>query len=227
MDVLEKLRDAGALSVDSHFIYTSGRHGSAYINLDPLLPDVSTLAALCQDLAKPFRGTVDTVIAPAVGAIPLAVLTAVALSADGDPVTAVWADKVEGGFAVERAGFAERLTGRRVLIVEDLLTTGGSVAAVCQAAQRHGAVLVGIGALCNRGNVTAAQLDVPQLHTLASVDFGSADADDCGLCAAGVPIVENIGHGREFRAQRPNYVGGYVRLGTAIGGGSPRYGGPA
>ena len=213
MDALQVLTDAGAVSVEQHFVYTSGKHGSTYINLDPLLPDVVVMTDLCHELASPFIGDVDVVAAPAVGAIVLAVLTAQALSASGASVPAVWADKTgEGDFSFTRIGFGERVSGRRVLVVEDLITTGGSVIKVAQEVERVGGNVIGVSAVCNRGNITAGQLSVPRLHVLAEVGFNSFMPDACPLCADGVPVVEDIGHGSEFRRQHPDYSGGFTQI---------------
>lgn len=212
MDLLRELRRAGAVLADSHFVYTSGRHGATYIDLDRLLPDLVTMTELCRNLAEPFRGRADVVAAPATGAIPLAVLTAQALAQDAEPVDAVWADKTDQGFVIERAGFAERLRGRRTLVVEDLLTTGSSVAGVLDALRNCEATVVGVSVVCNRGGVTARQLGVSQLNALADIAFTAFDPASCPLCQAQVPIVEEVGHGREFRRAQPSYAGGYVQL---------------
>ncbi len=213
MDVLQELESARAVLTGRHFVYKSGKHGSGYINMDMVFPDVSLTRQLCALLADPFRGEgIEVVAAPAVGGIVLAALTALALDGPARGVAAVWADKDGDGFAFERAGFADRLAGRTVLVVEDLLTTGGSVLKVCRQVERSGGTVRGVSVVCNRGGVTAEQLGVPRLEALASVDFEAVDESDCELCRAGVPIVADVGHGAEFEAGRPDYAGGYVRL---------------
>jgi orotate phosphoribosyltransferase len=209
LDVLAELDRVGAILLDRHFVYKSGKHGSGYINMDPLFPDVALVSAICAELVRPFAGEFDTVASPATGGVVLAFAAA---SQAGSDVAAVWADKSEQGFAFERAGFAQHLTGKRVLVVEDLLTTGGSVIGVCREVERHGGTLVGVSAICNRGGVTAARLGVPRLEALATVSFEAVAAQECPLCAARVPIVEDIGHGAEYKAQHPDHPGGYVTL---------------
>ena len=68
----------------------------------------------------------------------LAVLSARAFADKGEDVAITWADKADGEFIFERAGFAQKLVGKRVLVVEDLLTTGGSVDKVCRAVEAAG-----------------------------------------------------------------------------------------
>jgi orotate phosphoribosyltransferase len=215
MNVLHELDRAGAVLLDRHFVYTSGKHGSGYINMDPIFPDLYVLSGFCRGLGKPFRDDDVAVIAgAATGGIPLAVLTALGLSG-GNPAlapAAVWADKTDEGFAFERAGFAGRLANERVLVVEDLLTTGGSVIKVCREAEKHGAKIVGVSVIVNRGGLSAKQLGVPRLESLASVSFQAVDADVCELCRDHVPIVEDVGHGSNYRNTHPDYPGGYIKL---------------
>lgn len=71
---------------------------------------------------------------------------------------------------------------------------------------------MGVAAICNRGGATAEDLGVPCLEAQASVEFEAFDANNCPLCAANKPIVEDIGHGASYKADHPKYAGGYVRL---------------
>ncbi|MGH7866945.1 MAG: phosphoribosyltransferase family protein [Candidatus Dormibacteraceae bacterium] len=160
----------------------------------------------------PFQGEFDTVTAPAVGGVVLSVLSALAAGKNGVPIAAVWAEKRGEGFVFDRMGFAEQLTGKRVLVLEDFLTTGGSVLKVCRAAAALGAKLVGVSVICNRGGVTAAQLGVPRLEALAAIDFSSVPPEECELCRDRVPIVQDIGHGDSYKAEHPDYPGGYIKL---------------
>ncbi len=212
MDILQELDKAGAVYLDRHFIYTSGKHGSGYINLDPIYTNVSLVSDLCRELIAPFHGQVDTVAAPAVGGIVLAVLSARAFADKGEDVAITWADKADGEFIFERAAFAQKLVGKRVLVVEDLLTTGGSVDKVCRTVEAAGGQLVGISVVCNRGDLTAEKLGVPKFEALASVSFSAMDPASCELCDKKVPIVEDIGHGADYKVEHPGYTGGYIKL---------------
>lgn len=208
MDVLKKLEEIGAVFTDKHFVYASGKHGSGYINMDLMFPNVTLVAELCQNLVQPFEGQFDVIAAPATGGIELGVLSALAAGKPG-----VWADKDgNGGFIFERAGFVEAIKGKRVLIVEDLLTTGGSVEKVAREVEKVGGSVVGISVVCNRGGVTAEGLKVPELHALASVNFAAEDPATCSLCAANEPIVSNMGHAEEYKNDHPDYAGGYITL---------------
>lgn len=210
LDILAELYRVGAVLLGYHFVYKSGKHGDGYVNMDPLFTDVELVDRICAELVRPFENEYDTMAGPATGGVLLAY--ACAMQTPGQKVAAVWADKCGDGFAFERAGFAQRLTGQQVLVVEDLLTTGGSVKKVCEAARMLGANIVGVTAICNRGGVTAEQLGVPRLETLAEVNFTAVDPDQCPLCKLRVPIVADIGHGAEYKTAHPNYKGGYATL---------------
>jgi orotate phosphoribosyltransferase len=167
MDVLEELDRAGAVLLDRHFVYKSKKHGSGYINLDPLFPNVGLVSKFCSSLVGPFaEDGIQTIAAPAVGGIVLAVLAAKSLDTGWgkESPAAIWADKDGDDFVFERAGFIEHLTGKRVLVVEDLLTTGGSVLKVCREAEKQGAEIAGVSVICNRGD----------RRTVGSASLGSA-----------------------------------------------------
>lgn len=207
MDVLAELEKIGAVFTGKHFVYASGKHGPGYINMDIMFPHTALVSELCKDLAAPFVGQFDSIAAPATGGIVLSVLTALNTGTKG-----VWADKAGDGFAFERAGFAEQIKGKRVLVVEDLLTTGGSVEKVCREIEKAGGSVVGVSVVCNRGGVTAEALKVPQLNALATVSFEAVEPDACELCTAQVPIVEDMGHGDDYKAAHLDYPGGYIKL---------------
>lgn len=215
MDILKVLEGAGAVLLNRHFVYKSGKHGSGYINMDPLFTDILLLREIGFELTRHYWDNgngYDTVAAPAVGGIVLAMATADQSPRHNKYPAFVWADKKGDDFVFERAGFTNHLKNKRVLAVEDLLTTGGSVIKVCRAAERHGAEIIGVSAIVNRGGVTAKDLGVPRLESLASVSFEAIEASNCPLCAQAVPIVEDIGHGAEFKENNPDYPGRYDKL---------------
>jgi orotate phosphoribosyltransferase len=205
---------AGAVLQDKHFVYKSGKHGPGYINMDPIYMNPFMMADIARKLLTPFDETViNTIAAPAVGGVALVTYAGVeAAIRYPDEIRIVWADKDGKDFRFERAGFVEQLKGKRVLVVEDLLTTGGSVVAVCREVEKEGGHVVGVSAICNRGGITAEQIGVPRLEALVEVNFSAVDVLDCELCAQFVPIVTDIGHGAAFEEENPHYKGGFVKL---------------
>lgn len=213
MNIFEELERVGSVYTEKHFVYSSGKHGSGYINMDPLFVQTELGRKIGQALAKPYADQFDTVAGPATGGIILAQWTAAAASTADVPIATVWADKIgDGKFDFERSGFVEQIKGKRVLVVEDLLTTGGSVEKVCRLVESYGGQLVGVSVVCNRGGVTAADLGVPQLEALANISFEAQDPERCELCAQNIPIIEDIGHGDDYKDAHPEYAGGYQKL---------------
>lgn len=141
-------------------------------------------------------------IAPAIGGVILSQWIAFHLEDLTNKQTlAVYAEKSEdhGRTFVIRRGYDQLIRGKRVLVAEDVLTTGGSVKKVIHAVRAAGGIVVGIGALCNRGDVAFQDIDdPPELISLMNVHFESWDELACELCAKQVPINTTIGKGLEF-----------------------------
>jgi orotate phosphoribosyltransferase len=194
----EILAESGAVITGSHVVYTSGRHGSAYVNKDAVYPHTDRVSELCRLLAEATRDTrPEVVCGPALGGIILAQWTGHHLGA-----LAVYAEKLPDGGLGLRRGYDRLVAGRRVLVVEDVLNTGGSVRQAVDAARAAGGEVVAVAALCNRGAVTAVDLDVPVVISLVELSLDSWDAGACPLCRERVPIDTRVGKGREFLAAR-------------------------
>lgn len=203
-DVLDLLERVGAFR-KGHFVLTHGRHTDTYINKDAMYPYTRETSTLCLAMAQKFRDSdVDAVIGPAVGAAILSQWVAYHLSEiHGKDVLAVYADKDGvGGFILKR-GYNALIAGKRVIVIEDLMTTGGSVRKVIDIVRANGSEVVGVGVVCNRGNVTPAQIgNPPKLVSLVNVELDSWEASECALCERKIPINQDIGHGREFVAKK-------------------------
>ena len=198
--VLKILNKAQAVITDSHIVYTSGRHGSAYVNKDAVYPHTMETSALCRMIASEFvEDGIDVVVAPAVGGVILSQWTAHHLTAlSGYEVLGIYADKTEDGFIIKR-GYDKLIAGKRVLVVEDVIDTGGSVQKTVAAVRACGGIVVGVGALCNRGDATPESLgDVPGLVALMEVTLDAWDEADCPLCKKHVPINTDVGKGLDF-----------------------------
>jgi orotate phosphoribosyltransferase len=192
------LAEAHAMITGSHIVYTSGKHGSAYVNKDAVYPNTARVAELCRflaDAAAPHRP--EIVCGPAMGGIILAQWTGHHLG-----LPAVYAEKRGDGGMVLKRGYDKLVAGKRVLVVEDVLNTGGSIKETIAAVREAGGDVVAAAALVNRGAVTAAQVGAPALTALLDVTLDAWDADACPLCRDGVPINTDVGKGREFLAQR-------------------------
>ncbi len=185
IDVLETMQATGALK-HGHFLYASGRHGEIYLEKFDLLRDPAATVELCAGFADAFRGArVDVVVGPTTGGILLAFETARQLG-----VKAAYAERGTDG--VSGREFRRGTTfepGSRILVVDDILTTGGSVGETLDALERHPVEVVGIGVMVDRSAGQTRFGDIP-LHALAAHEFASWLADECPLCAQSVPLVK-------------------------------------
>lgn len=208
-EVMAKFAEVGAVITASHLVYTSGKHGSAYVDKDAIYPFVNVTADLCQsliDLAArdDWMKDVAVIIGPERGGIILSQWTAYHLARlTGNVVWGVYAEKTDDGKAfLIKPRWLQHVQGKYALVVEDVLTTGGSARKVVELVQTMGGLVQGVIALCNRGGVTAGDLNVPKLCSLVHVNLDSWDEADCPLCRDGVPINTQVGHGQEFLARQ-------------------------
>lgn len=197
MDLLKKLSEVNALIKDSHIVYTSGKHGSSYVNKDAIYPYTKLTSELCFEIAKHYEGKeIDIVVAPAIGAVILCQWVAFHLSELEDrAVFSVYAEKTDNGsdFVIKR-GYDLLLKNKNCLVVEDVINTGGSILKVIRKVRELGGNVIGAGALCNRGGVTAHDLDqVPELYSLVNIELEAWDPSQCPLCQQGVPLNTNVG----------------------------------
>ena len=203
-EVLELLQKVGAFRA-GHFVFTSGLHADTYVNKDALYPYTKETSRLCREIAARFKDkNIEVVLGPAVAAAVLSQWTAYHLTElTGREVYAVYADKDGAGGFVVRRGYDQIIKGKNVLIVEDLTTTGGSIKKVVDAARAGGANVVGAIALCNRGNVTKEGAGNPEIFDqLLKVELDQWPAESCELCARGIPVNTEVGHGKQFLAQK-------------------------
>lgn len=197
------LEQCGAILRGGHFVYTSGRHGSAYVNKDAVYPHTLAVEDLCSHVAFEFRHHgVEAVVGPAIGGTILSQWMARCLMYETRSireVLALYAEKSPVGTFALRRGYDRLVAGRRVLVVEDVVTTGGSVRGVVEAVKAAGGIVAGVACLVNRGGVTAEQVGSPgPLVSLVDLPLESWDAGECPLCRAGVPVDVEVGKGREF-----------------------------
>lgn len=205
-EVLQILGKVGAVIADSHIVYTSGLHGTAYVNKDAVYPHTAETSRLCRAIAERFADdNVQVVIAPAIGGVILSQWTAYHLTKmTSREVFGVYAEKSEGGdtFVIKR-GYDKLIAGKNVLVVEDVLTTGGSAKKVVEATRAIGGNVIGLGVLCNRGGIVPQDVaDVPKLTALINVKLDVYDEAACPLCQQGIPINTTVGKGREFLARK-------------------------
>lgn len=178
-DITRIFKAAGGLW-EGHFAYASGRHGKAYFQCARVsqYPEYNEL--LCEELALRFQDQgIDVVLGPAVGGIIISYEMARQLKA-----RSVFAERVEGKMTLRRG--LEINQGEKVLLVEDVVTTGGTVKELMPVVLDRGAEIVGIAAFVNR-NPQRVQFDYP-LETLLSLTVVDYLPEECPLCKAEVPL---------------------------------------
>ena len=181
-ELLKIFEDCGAL-MKGHFLLTSGLHSPRYLQcaLVTQYPDVCE--TLCAQLAEKLRDVrADVAIGPAMGGIVPAYEMARALGMPG-----VFMERNSDGVMTLRRGF--RLNpGANVIVVEDVMTTGGSVAEVVSAAEKAGATVVAVGCLVDRGGLK--RFGGKRTASLLEIDVPTYPARDCPLCREGLPLVK-------------------------------------
>lgn len=184
-EMKELLRKTGAM-LEGHFLLTSGLHSPMYVEKFNLLQQPMYTEQLCRELAARFADDrVETVLGPMTGGILLAHEVGKALG-----TRAIFTEREQGRMTLRR-GF--RLAPQeRVLIVEDVVTTGGSVREVMDVVRAAGATSVGVGLLIDRsgGRADFGVRVGERVEALVHLDVPTYTPDACPLCQDGVPLTE-------------------------------------
>lgn len=180
-EAIEVFTESRAL-LTGHFRLTSGRHSGQYMQCAQVLQYPKYAARLCQDLAEKFDGTkVDVVIGPAMGGIVVSYEVGRVLG-----VRSFFTEREQGAMALRR-GFTIS-PGERVLVVEDVVTTGGSVREVIDVVREKGGEVVGVGVLVDRSN-GKADFGV-KTESVLQMEIESYEPENCPLCEMGLPLVK-------------------------------------
>ena len=179
-ELLDLYRRSGAL-LEGHFRLTSGLHSPGYLQCALVLQHPQHAEALGRAIAERTRELRPTVVlSPALGGVVIGHEVARALG-----VRAIFAERQDGALMLRR-GFVVA-ENDRVLVVEDVVTTGGSTRETIQVARAAGGHVVGAGSIVNRG--TGAPLDVPYV-ALLEIALPTYEPDTCPLCAQGLPVIK-------------------------------------
>lgn len=178
-DFLTLLRTTGVV-MDGHFLLTSGKHSDRFLQCARLMEDPVRATRVGEMLAHLFScEKVDRVIGPAMGGVLLAHETARALG-----VRALFAEPEEGKMVLRR-GFS-LAPGERVLVVEDVVSTGGSVQKVLDLLASFPVVVVGVGIIIDR-SAGKVSFGVPS-RSLVEMEVAAFDPEVCPLCREGIPL---------------------------------------
>ncbi|KJS48908.1 orotate phosphoribosyltransferase [Desulfosporosinus sp. BICA1-9] len=178
---LDIFRKSSAL-LEGHFLLTSGKHSAQYMQCAQVLQYPERAAILAEGLASVFRDLeIQTVIGPATGGILVSHEVAKALG-----VRSLFTER-ENGIMRLRRGFTLS-PGERVLVVEDVITTGGSVREVLSVVREFEAIPVGVGVLVDRTGGTV-DFGLPQ-SSIIQLEIQAYEAQECPLCAQGIPAIK-------------------------------------
>lgn len=200
-DVLSIFKQTGGYITGSHIVYTTGKHGAEYLNKDAIYPHTHLISSICREIAQRFKDKqIDVVAAPALGGIILSQWTAHHLSElTRKEVLGVYTEKTPDKNQIFTRGYDTLVKGKRVLVVEDVTTTGGSVMKVAKSVQQAGGEVVSVCVIANRNKeqVNSQTMGFP-FHALADIGMQAWDEAECPLCKQGVAINTTVGKGREY-----------------------------
>ena len=169
--------------MEGHFLLTSGLHSPRYVEKFNVLQKPVYTEKLCRAMAEKFKdANIETVVGPVTGGILLAHETGKALG-----TRAIFTER-ENGKMTFRRGFTLH-EGERVLIVEDIVTTGGSIREVIDVVKEHGGIPVAVSMLVDRSGGKATFGDVPST-ALLHMDVQTYKPEECQLCKAGIPMTK-------------------------------------
>ncbi len=178
--MLKLLKKTGAL-LEGHFVLSSGLHSQKYIQCASVLKHPNHAEKLCRQLAQRFKGQkVDVVIAPAIGGILVSYELARALGA-----RSVFTERKDAKMRLRR-NFKIK-NGEKVLVAEDVITTGGSTKEVIDVVKSSGGDVIGVACLINRSDKEGLFGNL-KLQSLLKIKIETYPADACPLCKKKIPI---------------------------------------
>lgn len=180
-DILEHFSGTNAL-LEGHFILSSGLHSPQYLQCALALQFPTDAAKFARQIAEQNRDIeIDTVASPAIGGLVIGFAVAAAMN-----VRFIWTERQNGEMSVRR-GFTVK-PGERILVVEDVITTGGSTRECIAAVESNGGKVVAAASIVDRSN-GVADVGVPRTE-LVRLDVPSYSPDVCPMCAQGLEAVK-------------------------------------
>jgi len=180
-NILEIFLKTNAL-LNGHFLLTSGRHSNQYFQCALVLQHPEHNETICRLIAEHFKDfEIDVVISPAIGGIIVGQEVARLLGKKS-----VFAEREDKTLTLRRGFQIEE--GKKYLVCEDVVTTGGSVFEVIDIVKKAGGIVVGVGFIVDRSN-NKVQFGVPQFSTL-QLEVVSYQPEDCPLCKENIPVIK-------------------------------------
>ncbi len=181
-DMLQMYEDAGAL-LSGHFVLSSGRHSAHYLQSALVLMHPQHATTLAAELIKAIDADdYDMVVSPAIGGLVIGQEVARQLN---KPF--IFTERKEGEMQMRRGFVITK--GAKLLVVEDVITTGGSVRECIEVVRGFGGEPVTILAVVDRAPAQEGRFDIPH-HTVIHLDVETFDADHCPMCKEGIPAIK-------------------------------------
>jgi len=206
--IMQILTKVGAIITNSHIVYTSERHGNAYINKDALYTHTKETSQLCKIMAEQYDANkIDVVIGPIIGGVVLSQWVAHHLNSnrsEGETL-ALYAEKEGEGEdkkLVIKRGYDAYIPGKNIVVVEDVITTGGSAGKVIEIVKALGGNVIALSALCNRGGIKPSDIGNVPIHALTTITMDSWTEQECPLCKEKIAINTSVGKGKIFLQKR-------------------------
>jgi orotate phosphoribosyltransferase len=200
-EVIELLRQTDAILTGGHFVGTSGLHMDTYVNKDALFPQTKETSRIGKLFAEQCKDVdIDVVVAPALGGILLSQWTAYHLSQmKNKEILGVYTEKNKEGGQIFTRGYDRLVRGKKVLVVEDVTTTGESVKKVLESVRKAGGNVVFVCVMVNKNpkEVRRDTIGAP-FSALLDLQTETFEAGNCPLCKKGISINTEIGHGKNF-----------------------------
>jgi orotate phosphoribosyltransferase len=176
-----KLFEELGVIMNGHFLLTSGKHSPTFLQCSQLMQHPDHTEKVVKELAKKFKNTeAEVVVGPAMGGIILSYEMARQLG-----LRAIYAEKCEDGMEFRR-GFNEK-PGTKVLVIEDAVSTGGSVRNVMDACKKANLDVVGVAIIVDRSNGKVKLHD--NQHSLITLDIPAYNSEECPMCKDNMELI--------------------------------------
>jgi orotate phosphoribosyltransferase len=201
----EILALCNAVVVNNHFVYKALDHGPAYVNKDEVYTHPEAIFEVAFLMAKMVVDSVDCstlhcVVGPATAGAILTIFVGYHLTKLlGREIFTAYADKDGEGFVIKR-GYGKKISGFDILAIDDIVNSGASLKGVIEEILKKNGNVLWAGSMCNRGGITAVELGLAHGKYLSLMDIKMEKykPEVCPLCAAGVPINTELGHGKAY-----------------------------
>ena len=178
-EIIDVFKETGAL-LDGQFILTSGRHSSSYFQCARVLQHPQYLTHFAEMIAEHFnKEKIDAVISPAIGGVVLGTEVGRILN-----IRTIFAERKDGDMCIRRGFKIE--PGENILIVEDVITTGGSVREVMDQVTKHKGLISGVGVMVDRSNGSVALH--PNQFSIVAMEAKSYGPDEVPESLSAIPV---------------------------------------